>query len=153
MTAEAAMTRPVPRPTPLSAEFWSAAAAGKLVIPCCTDCGARFFVPEPACPACLSRRWSYQPSAGTGTVYSVTVVHRAPGPGFEVPYVLAVIDLDDGGTLLSHVVDIAGAEPAKRPEDFAAEVTIGLRVRVDFRELTAEIALPCFVPDNGKATA
>lgn len=142
MTAEAAMTRPIPLPTPLSTEFWSAAAAGKLVIPCCTDCGTRFFVPEPACPACLSRRWTYQTSTGTGTVYSVTVVHRAPGPGFDVPYALAVIDLDDGGTLLSHIVDIP-----------AAEVTIGLRVRVDFRQLTDEITLPYFVPDNGKATA
>ena len=69
-------------------------------------------------------------------MYAVTVVHRVPGPGFEVPFALAVIDLDDGGTLLSHVVD-------REPD----QVTIGLRVRVDFREYTDEITLPYFVPD------
>jgi len=128
------MTRPVPVPTSLSREFWAAAAEGRLAIPECDDCGIRFFVPEPACPGCLSRSWHYAPSAGTGTVYAVTVVHRVPGPGFEVPFALAVIDLDDGATLLSHVVDC--------PVD---DVVIGLRVRADFRRLTDEITLPYFV--------
>ncbi len=65
----------------------------------------------------------------------MTVVHRAPGPGFDLPFALAVIDLDDGVPLLSHVVGC--------PVD---DVGIGLRVRVDFRPLTAEITLPYFVP-------
>jgi uncharacterized OB-fold protein len=81
--------------------------------------------------------WHYAPSAGQGTVYSVTVVHRAPGPGFDTPFALAVIDLDDGGTLLSHV-------DAGDPE----AVAIGMRVRVDFRLFTDEIALPYFVPER-----
>ncbi len=68
----------------------------------------------------------------------MTVVHRAPGPGFGTPFALAVIDLDEGGTLLSHV-------DAGDPGD----VTIGMRVRVDFRPLTDEITLPYFVPVPG----
>jgi len=130
------MSRPVPVPTSLSLPFWEGTRSGELLIPRCGGCGARFFVPEPACPGCLSRAWSYQPTSGRGTVYAVTVVHRVPGPGFEVPFALAVIDLDDGGTLLSHVVD---CDPA--------QVSIGLRVRVDFREYTGEITLPYFVTD------
>ncbi|MEE1762828.1 Zn-ribbon domain-containing OB-fold protein [Streptomyces sp. SP18BB07] len=134
------MSRPVPVPTELSRPFWDAALRGELVVPQCPTCGLRFFVPEPACPGCMSRDWRYAPSAGRGTVYSVTVVHRAPGPGFDTPFALAVIDLDDGGALLSHV-DASGS-------DGVDGVTIGLRVRVDFRALTDEIALPYFVPEN-----
>lgn len=130
------MTRPVPVPTELTRPFWEAARRGELVLPYCPACDRRFFVPEPVCPGCLSDSWRYEPSSGRGTVYSVTVVHRTPGPGFEVPFALAVIDLDDGATLLSHVVD---AEPGA--------VAIGMRVRVDFRPLTGEITLPCFVAE------
>jgi uncharacterized OB-fold protein len=64
-------------------------------------------------------------------------VHRAPGPGFDTPFALAVIDLDDGATLLAHV-------DAGEPTD----VVVGLRVRVDFRALTDEITLPYFVPES-----
>nr|BFE38918.1 hypothetical protein GCM10010200_111690 [Actinomadura rugatobispora] len=91
------MSRPVPVPTELTRPFWEGTRRGELLIPRCADCGTRFFVPEPVCPGCLSADWSYEPSSGRGAVYSVTVVHRAPGPGFEVPFALAVIDLDDGG--------------------------------------------------------
>ncbi|MFG2959396.1 Zn-ribbon domain-containing OB-fold protein [Streptomyces sp. NPDC048291] len=129
--------RPVPVPTALSEPFWAAARRGELVIPHCPSCGLRFFTPEPACPGCLSRDWRYAPSAGRGTVYSVTVVHRAPGPGFDTPFALAVIDLDEGGTLLSHV-------DADAPDT----VAIGMRVRVDLRPLTDDITLPYFVPEH-----
>lgn len=131
------MSRPVPVPTELSARFWDAARRGDLVVPYCPTCDLRFFVPEPACPGCLASGWHYVASTGRGTVYSVTVVHRAPGPGFDTPFALAVIDLDDGATLLSHVD--AGDPDA---------VAIGMRVRVDFRHLTDEITLPCFVPES-----
>ncbi|MEU6745460.1 Zn-ribbon domain-containing OB-fold protein [Spirillospora sp. NPDC046719] len=134
------MTRPIPVPTELSQPFWEGARRGELVIPRCGDCGTRFFVPEPVCPNCMSAAWSYEPSSGRGVVYAVTVVHRAPGPGFDVPFALAVIDLDDGGTLLSHVVDI---EPD--------EVAIGLSVEVAFRPLDESITLPYFVPASSRA--
>lgn len=127
------MSRPVPEPTELSRVFWEGTRRGELLVPRCAACGLRFFVPEPACPGCMSDGWYYERSSGRGVVYSVTVVHRAPGPGFEVPFALAVIDLDDGGTLLSHVVD---TDPD--------QVAIGAPVRAAFRELTEGITLPCF---------
>jgi uncharacterized OB-fold protein len=133
--------RPVPIPTSLSHYFWEAARRGELVIPYCPSCDLRFFVPEAACPGCMSRDWAYEPSSGLGTVYSVTVVHRVPGPGFDTPFALAVVDLEDGATLLTHIV---GLTPA--------EVTVGMRVRVDFRPVSDEITLPYFVPDVVPAT-
>ncbi|MWA00912.1 hypothetical protein F8568_011060 [Actinomadura sp. LD22] len=134
------MTRPTPVPTELSQPFWEGTRRGELLIPRCADCGTRFFVPEPVCPNCMSATWSYEPSSGRGVVYAVTVVHRAPGPGFDVPFALAVIDLDDGGALLSHVVDV---EPD--------EVATGLPVQVSFRPLDESITLPYFVPADARA--
>src|SRR3954471_7697473 len=92
------MSRPVPVPTELSEPFWDAARRGDLVVPYCPNCELRFFVPEPACPGCMAADWHYVPSAGRGTVYSVTVVHRAPGPGFDTPFALAGTALAAGGT-------------------------------------------------------
>lgn len=89
----------------LTAEFWAAADQGVLVRPVCSDCGRNFFTPQVACPRCLSENWSYRPSNGRGSVYSVTVVHKAPSPEFEVPYLLAVVDLDEGWSMLANLLD------------------------------------------------
>ena len=132
------MSRPVPVPNSLTAPFWAAAGRGELVVPECSVCGLRFFVPEPACPRCLSEQWEYVACSGRGTVYSVTVVHRSPGPGFETPFALAVVDLDEGPALLTHVV---GCDPEW--------VGIGMPVRVLFRRLTDEIVLPYFTRVEG----
>ncbi|MFL6109762.1 MAG: Zn-ribbon domain-containing OB-fold protein [Catenulispora sp.] len=126
----------MPVPDALTAPFWAAAARGRLVVPECSACGLRFFVPEPACPRCLGERWEYVACSGGGTVYSVTVVHRTPGPGFQTPFALCIVDLDDGPALLTHVV---GCDPEK--------VEIGMPVRVVFQRLTEEIVLPCFTPE------
>ena len=90
--------------TELTAGFWAAAARRELVRPVCRDCGRNFFTPQVACPGCLSENWSYEPSSGRGTVHSSTVVHRAPGPGFAVPFGLGVVDLDEGWSMLATLV-------------------------------------------------
>lgn len=90
--------------TGLTAEFWAAAVRRELVRPVCRDCGRSFFTPQVACPACLSERWSYEPSSGRGRVYSATTVHRAPSPEFAVPYGLGIVDLDEGWSMLVTLV-------------------------------------------------
>jgi uncharacterized OB-fold protein len=90
-------------PSLLTAGFWDAAREGTLVRPVCSDCGKNFFSPQIACPRCLSLSWTYQPSSGRGTVYSATVVHRAPYPGLTAPYRLAIIDLEEGWSMLATV--------------------------------------------------
>ena len=90
--------------TALTADFWAAAARRELVRPVCRDCGRSFFTPQVACPACLSEDWVYRPSSGRGTVYSSTVVHKAPSPGFTVPFGLGVVDLEEGWSMLATLV-------------------------------------------------
>jgi hypothetical protein len=92
----------------LTAPFWAAAADRVLVRPVCADCGRSFFTPQIVCPTCLRENWTYEPSSGRGRVHSATVVHRAPSPDFEVPYRLAVVDLDEGWSMLANLV--GGAE-------------------------------------------
>lgn len=79
----------------LTGEFWAHVDREELVRPFCWVCRRSFFVPQVVCGRCQSQHWSYRPSAGQGVVYSYTVVHRAPTPAFEPPYVLAVVDVHE----------------------------------------------------------
>jgi uncharacterized OB-fold protein len=76
------------------------------------------------------------PSPGTGTLYSFTEVHRPPSPDVDLPYVLAIVDLDDGWTMLTNVVDYT-----------SGELRCGQRVRVHFLDIGNGAVLPCFAPD------
>ena len=129
--------KPVPSPDPATRPYWEAAARRELRIPRCADCGKYHFYPRPACPYCSSTQFEWILCSGLGTVYSYTIVHKAPSPAFEadVPYVVAIIELAEGPHLMSNVVGV-------RP----SEVCVGQRVRVDFREVEAGMRIPVFVP-------
>jgi len=127
--------RPLPEPSPLTEEFWRATREHRLVRPVCSQCGHSHFTPQVACPHCLSTEWRYQPSTGRGTVYSHTVVHRPPGPGFDPPYVLAIVDLDEGWSMLTNVV---GCD--------VHDVHVGQAVRVRFDPAGDDVVLPVFEP-------
>lgn len=108
------------------APFWAGCARGELLVEQCTDCGQRIFPPEPVCPGCGGGRLTWVGSRLTGTVYSFSIVHRSPGPAHPAPYALAVIDMDDGWSLLSNIVADATSGPG-----FEA-VRSGARVRAEF---------------------
>jgi uncharacterized OB-fold protein len=80
-------------------------------------------------------------ASGRGTVYSWIVVER-PIPaevyGDDVPYVVALIELDEGVRLPSNLIDCA-----------PAEITGGLAVEVVFDDVTPEVTLPKFRPARG----
>ncbi|MCR5977616.1 DNA-binding protein [Gordonia jinghuaiqii] len=71
----------------------------------------------------------YTVAAGTGTVYSY-VVHRAPKvPGRQLPFVVALVELDEGVRMLG---ELRGVEPE--------EVSIGMPVRATFLDFPADDA-------------
>lgn len=109
----------------LTDEFWAAARRGVLVRPVCDACGRSFFTPRVLCPHCRSPRWSYVESSGRGTVSSHTTVHRGPDPTWEVPYVLGIVDVDEGWYLLSRLL----VEP---PDERVPGALIGAPVSVRF---------------------
>jgi uncharacterized OB-fold protein len=125
--------QPAP-PTALSEDFWTAAAQHRLVVPRCNRTGRYFFPPELCVPGTSSTDWSYVPSAGTGTVTTFSVVHRPPAAGFTVPYVLAVVAVDEGWNYLTNIV---GCDPD--------DVYIGMTVEVAFEEIE-NATLPVFTP-------
>jgi uncharacterized OB-fold protein len=133
--------RPRPEPSELTEEFWARARDHVLVRPRCNGCGTSFFTPQIACPSCLSEDWEYVPSSGRGTVYSATVVHRAPFPGLATPYQVAVVDLEEDWSMLTNIVE-APVSPTP----------IGTQVEVAWIDVDAELTLPAFRPVGG-ATA
>jgi uncharacterized OB-fold protein len=120
--------------------FWLAVAEGELHVQRCSACGKAVFYPRAVCPHCFSGELSWFRTAGTGTVYAYTVVHRAFGEfAAQVPFTVALVDLDEGVRMLTRIVD--------SPPD---EVRIGARVRLEITRLADDgadpenPALPCF---------
>jgi len=126
---------PLPHPTELSAPHWEGCREGHLKVQQCERCKTCVFIPQPCCTQCQSTDLAWIECSGLGTVYSYTIVHRAPRPQFETPYVVAIIELEEGWYMLSNVIECP-----------VEEVAIGMAVRVEFRQMNGEITLPYFSP-------
>ena len=121
---------PAPYGDPLHVPFWQAAMRRQLVIQHCAACGAHQFFARPFCLGCESDRLEWVPASGLGTIYSVTTVHRQASPDLPVPYVNALVQLDEGPRLLTTIVGQPGE--------------IGARVRVAWRDRAGAPPLPVF---------
>ncbi|WP_052666578.1 bifunctional MaoC family dehydratase N-terminal/OB-fold nucleic acid binding domain-containing protein [Nitriliruptor alkaliphilus] len=99
----AAMPRPRPAINRDTAHVWEGYAAGEIRLQRCADCGQLRHPPGPMCPACRSTDWGIELAAGTGTVASVVEHHHPPLPGFELPHTVALVELDEGPRLVSHL--------------------------------------------------
>ena len=117
--------------------FWDGVRAHRLLIQRCASCGALRHPPRPMCPHCQSLEWDTIESSGRGTVYSFVIPHHPPLPWFPEPYVVALVDLEEGTRLVSNIVGVA-------PE----AVTIGMPVAVRFEALDGDIVLPLFAPEE-----
>jgi uncharacterized protein len=104
----AAPTRPAPWPDTRTTPFWEAAAEGRLLIQACEDCGALQFYPRGHCVRCLGPKVGWREASGRATLHTFSVVHRAESEAFaaDVPYVLAIVDLEEGVRMTSRVVDV-----------------------------------------------
>ncbi len=126
---------PLPRPTELSRPHWDGCREGVLRVQRCRACGTHVFIPQPVCSGCFESDLEWVESSGLGTVYSLTRVHRPQTPAFEAPYVVAIVELEEGWHMLTNIVEC--------PVD---EVEVGMLVEVTFREASEEITLPFFRP-------
>jgi len=128
---------PIPIPSPETEPFWAAARKEILVIPRCDECGSTWFPPSEACPSCGAARYSWITASGRGKIFSFVVFHRVYHRAFKdkVPYVVAVIELEEGPRLISNVVGIA-------PE----QVRCDMAVRVVFDPRRDGVKVPQFIP-------
>ena len=126
--------KPQPKPSPESAPFWEGARAHKLLLPRCNTCGRYWFPPSRRCVHCLSSDFAWTESEGKGRIYSFVVFHRVYHPAFEsdVPYTVAIVELDEGPRLLANIVGTS-------PDD----VRCDMRVRVVF-EPRGDTTIPQF---------
>jgi uncharacterized OB-fold protein len=133
--AETKHKKPVPRPSPETLPFWEAARAHRLLLPQCNACGRFWFPPTQRCTHCLSADFVWRESRGEGRIYSFVIYHRVYHPAFEgeVPYVVAIIELDEGPRFISNIVSVA-------PD----EVRCDMRVKVIFDEIEPGVTIPKF---------
>jgi uncharacterized protein len=134
----------LPTPDDETRPFWDAAREGRLLIKRCASCGRAHHYPRPFCPYCWSRDVDWEVAAGIGTVYTFSVVHKNDLPPFNerVPYVAAIVELDEGPRMMTNVVDCD-----------IDDVAVGMPVEVTFLTIDENVAIPVFRPGSGYISA
>jgi uncharacterized OB-fold protein len=131
--------RPKPAKDPVSATYWEAAARGELLIQHCPSCGNRQWYPRAVCTAC-GENPEWQKTSGRGTVHTFTVIRQNYAKPFreELPYVVAMIELDEGPMLMGNVTDVD-----------VETVHIGMPVEVYMIEAEEGLGVPFWRPASG----
>lgn len=127
--------RLAPSTTPDTQFFWDGVKAKRLLIQRCVECQALRHPPRPMCPRCNSLSWDAIESSGRGEVYSFVMPAHPPLPWFESPYIVVLVDLEEGTRLVSNLCGIA-----------PGDVTIGMPVEVFFDHFDDGLVLPQFRP-------
>ncbi|KWE18344.1 DNA-binding protein [Burkholderia cepacia] len=128
--------RALPTPTPETQHFWEGTRARELRLQRCNACAKAYFPPRPFCPFCGSRAISVFLASGRATLYSYAIQYRS-APGFEPPYSLAVVTLEEGPRMLTNIVGCPQTPEA---------LQLDMLLEVDFTVLDDRITLPVFRP-------
>lgn len=139
---DASYAKPLPVLDHLSTPFWEGCRAHELRLQRCRACGSLRFPAGPVCLKCRSAQTDWVAASGRGNVYSWIVVrHPVPADIYaaEVPYIVALVDLEEGVRMPTNLVDC-------EPE----QVSAGMPVAVTFRAVTAAVTLPLFAPRAGR---
>ena len=123
--------------------WWQAAAEHRLTVQRCEQCGHGTLPPAPVCSACRSTELNLAEVSGRGTLYTYTEVHQAVSMEQELPFVIAIIELDTEGVTTNPVrmmSNIVGSGPgfSVSPAD------IGKPVTVAWEDMSKEVSVPRF---------
>ena len=126
-----------PTPTPDTEPYWEGTLRGELRLQRCSACSKAFFYPRSACPSCSSGDVVWFVASGRGRLHTYVISHRA-APGFEeqVPYAIAVVELDEGPRMLSNIVGVENTPEA---------LELDMALAVDF-EPRGDQMVPVFRP-------
>jgi uncharacterized protein len=116
------MLAPSPTPCAHDQPYWDAAKQGRLLLQRCTKTGLFQFYPRGHSLATGQREIEWVESPGLGTVHTFTIVRRGFYENLTAPYALAIVEIDEGPRLTTHLIEV---DPS--------QVTIGLRVKANFR--------------------
>lgn len=130
-----AVARPRPDTRGAGTEYWRAGTRGVLRLPKCSSCGLLHWYPRIRCPHCGSADLGWIDASGRGVVHTFTVVRQSNDKFFKsrVPYVLAMVDLDEGVRLMSNIVDCG-----------VTDVRVGSPVTAVFETLADDVSVPLF---------
>ncbi|MDN3356951.1 OB-fold domain-containing protein [Actinomadura sp. DC4] len=120
---------------PDSAFFWDGVQAGELRIQRCAECGELRHPPGPMCPRCHATKRDHVTAAGRGVVHSYVVHHHPPVPGLTPPYVVALVELEEGVRMVGGLL---GCEPG--------DAYVGMPVELEFQRMDDELTLPQWRP-------
>jgi uncharacterized protein len=139
MAEQPAYDRPLPQPDPVTQPFWDSLKAHRLQLQRSATTGRWVYYPRVVMPGAMDDALEWAPVTGRGTVYAFAIPHVHPHPGFRAraPYVVALVELEEGVRILSNLIDV---EPT--PE----AVKIGMPVELVYEDVTEEITLPRFRP-------
>ena len=125
-------------PTPETEHFWSGCVAGELRLQRCDDCSGIYFPPRPFCPACGHQSVSILLASGKARLLSYVINHR-PHPAFDGPYAIAVVELEEGVTMMANILNVPQTPEA---------LILDMPLKVTFRPIRRGIVLPYFEPDG-----
>jgi uncharacterized OB-fold protein len=129
----------LPTPDDHTRTFWDAARDGRFLIKRCSACGRAHYYPRPFCPYCWSPAVEWEDASGRGSLYTYSIIHQNDLPPFNerVPYVAAIVELDEGPRAMTNIVDC----------EFD-DLQVGMGVEVAFREISEDFAIPVFRPST-----
>jgi uncharacterized OB-fold protein len=95
---ESPLATPEHRPSLETEFYWQGVEVGELRVQRCTGCGKLRHYPRPVCDQCFCLDWDWVVATGRGRLHSWTVAHHPFHPGFadKLPYILAIVDLEEG---------------------------------------------------------
>ena len=135
------MTTEYRKPLPLrieeNAPYLDGLKRRKLLLQRCRDCVSFRYPPSMHCPNCLSDASEWVPAVGRGSVYSFIILHQPYHPGFrdDLPYNVAVVELDEGPRVVTNIVGCANED-----------ISIGMAVTAQFFDATEEATILKFRP-------
>jgi uncharacterized protein len=122
-----------------SQAWWSAVQDRTLMVNACRSCGQMSLYARPFCPHCWAEDVELAPASGRARLYTWSVIHQNVAPfGARTPYVLAMVDLEEGPRLMSVVENC-------RVEDLRAD----LELVIAFRDDDDGFVVPVFHPATG----
>ncbi|WP_305883839.1 OB-fold domain-containing protein [Actinoallomurus soli] len=129
--------RPRPAIGPDTRFFWDGVRDGELRVQRCAECGRLRHPPGPMCPDCHATKREHVTVSGRGTLHSYVVHHHPPVPGFDPPFVVALVDLEEGVRMVGDLLDC--------PPD---RVRIGMPVELVFQKIDDDLTLPQWRPSG-----
>ena len=116
--------------------FWRSGEDGRLRFVGCGSCERIHHPPVPRCPHCGSRELAPKAVSGRATVVGCTVNRQPFIPGFDPPYSIALVEIEEDPTIRL-MTNVVGCEPE--------DVHVGMAVQVTF-EHNGEWFVPLFEP-------